>query len=84
LPEGSPAKIAREGRNDLERSAIAQVPQIADVMVALRCEGAWLSRMSGSGATCFGLFEDGESCEAASAAIAQAQPDWWQMKGQLR
>ena len=45
----------REGRNDLEAPAIALVPEIGDVLDALA--GATLARMSGSGATCFGLFD---------------------------
>lgn len=84
LPHGPPSVIAREGRNDLEAPAIAQAPVIRDVLAALTGEGAWLARMSGSGATCFGLFTDATQRDAASEAIGARQPGWWQMTGDLR
>ena len=40
-------------------------------------QGALLSRMSGSGATCFGLFQNGTEAERAAAAIRAAHPGWW-------
>lgn len=80
LPDGPASKIAAEGRNDLEASAIALVPQIADVLDALR-DGATLARMSGSGATCFALYASEADRDAAAAALP---PDWWQMSGKLR
>ena len=65
-------------RNDLEAPALAIAPQIADVLSALRAApGIKLARMSGSGATCFGLFEDQASAQAAAQTIAQAHPGWW-------
>lgn len=69
-------------RNDLEAPASALVPEIGDVLSAL-C-GARLARMSGSGATCFGLYDSGEARDAAAAAIAQANPVWWQLSTRLR
>lgn len=75
----------REGRNDLEAAAIALVPQIGEVLDALRQQdGVILARMSGSGATCFGLFETPAHRDAACATIANDQPDWWIMAAQLR
>jgi len=62
-------------RNDLEAPAIAAQPVIADVLQTLRESGAGLARMSGSGATCFGLYPD--SKKAAHAALALARPGWW-------
>jgi len=62
-------------RNDLEEPAMTQVPAIADALAALRQAGAGLARMSGSGATCFGLFAD--AAEATRAAAALARPGWW-------
>ena len=51
----------REGRNDLEAPAIGLVPQIATVLAWLRVQpGATFARMSGSGATCFALFDERE------------------------
>lgn len=64
-------------RNDLEAPATALVPGIAEVLAALRAEGAALARMSGSGATCFGLFLRMADAEAAAAAMARARPGWW-------
>lgn len=62
-------------RNDLEPPAIALAPIIADVLAALRGAGAALARMSGSGATCIGLFTD--PADAARAASALRRPGWW-------
>jgi 4-diphosphocytidyl-2-C-methyl-D-erythritol kinase len=72
----------REGRNDLEAPAIALVPEIADVLDWLRrCEGANFVRMSGSGATCFALFEDEASRDLAEAAVPG---NWWRLATFLR
>ncbi|HEY0012261.1 MAG TPA: 4-(cytidine 5'-diphospho)-2-C-methyl-D-erythritol kinase [Allosphingosinicella sp.] len=74
---------ALEGsRNDLEPPAIALIPEIAEILGAL-C-GARFARMSGSGATCFGLYESGEARDAAAAAIRAAFPQWWQLSTRLR
>jgi 4-diphosphocytidyl-2-C-methyl-D-erythritol kinase len=72
----------REGRNDLEAPAIALVPQIADVLSWLGEQpGVALTRMSGSGATCFGLFAD----EASRDAAAEACPsEYWHLATFLR
>ncbi|MBV7407955.1 4-(cytidine 5'-diphospho)-2-C-methyl-D-erythritol kinase [Maritimibacter sp. DP1N21-5] len=65
-------------RNDLEAPAIAAAPIIADVIASLAAlPGARLARMSGSGATCFALFDTREAADAAAATLAQAQPEWW-------
>ena len=65
-------------RNDLEAPAIALAPVIADVKAALVAQdGCLLARMSGSGATCFGLFAGQAPAEAAARAIRAAQPGWW-------
>ena len=66
-----------ECRNDLQPPAIALLPQIADCLAALEAAGAALSRMSGSGATCFGLFADAAAAQAAADAIAAENPGWW-------
>jgi 4-diphosphocytidyl-2-C-methyl-D-erythritol kinase len=64
--------------NDLERPARAQVPVIAQVLDRLNAEsGCLLSRMTGSGGTCFGLFEDDIATQRAADAIAQEKPAWW-------
>ncbi|MEM7700424.1 MAG: 4-(cytidine 5'-diphospho)-2-C-methyl-D-erythritol kinase [Pseudomonadota bacterium] len=84
LPTGSARTIALEGRNDLDAPALALCPVIGEVIAALEGTEAWLSRMSGSGATCFALFDTVEQCEAAQAQIAQIHPQWWMLGGKLR
>ncbi len=65
-------------RNDLEAPAMSLAPVIGTVRKALSVQpGCLLARMSGSGATCFGLFATEASAEAARRDIARAQPDWW-------
>lgn len=81
LPTGNLRTIALDGRNDLEAPALALVPQIGEVLAALRATGAWLVRMSGSGATCFALFDDTAARDAAQAAMPGA---WWTLAGALR
>jgi len=81
LPTGDLRTIAVVGRNDLEPGAIALVPQIADVLGHLRGSGAWLVRMSGSGATCFALYDTPTGRDAAAAALPAA---WWHLAGRLR
>mgnify|MGYP005992837127 FL=1 len=71
-------------RNDLQRPAIAQCPAIADILTELGGLGPWLARMSGSGATCFALFDAPAERDAAAAAIAVRHPGWWQMTVALR
>ena len=81
MPEGTTRTIALEGRNDLEVPALALVPQIGDVLAALRATGAWLVRMSGSGATCFALYDTLAARDAAQAAMPAS---WWTLAGKLR
>jgi 4-diphosphocytidyl-2-C-methyl-D-erythritol kinase len=65
-------------RNDLEAPALAVEPSIGEVLAGLRGQpGCRLARMSGSGATCFGLFERGAEARAAAARIGRAAPGWW-------
>jgi 4-diphosphocytidyl-2-C-methyl-D-erythritol kinase len=65
-------------RNDLEPAAIKLQPVIARVLAALRGQaGCDLARMSGSGATCFGLFTSARAAAAAARNLAKAQPRWW-------
>jgi len=81
LPQGTVREIALAGRNDLEAPAIGLCPVIADVLAALRATDPWLARMSGSGATCFALYDSEDARDAAAARIS---PDWWRMAGKLR
>ncbi len=71
-------------RNELTEAAIGLVPEIAAVLSALsRLPGALISRMSGSGATCFALFADRALAERACAALGAAEPRWWCAAGCL-
>lgn len=83
---GDPAGRAKllAARNDLQRAAIAQCPAIVDVLTALGALSPWLARMSGSGATCFALFDALAERDAASVKLAASHPHWWQMAGALR
>lgn len=65
-------------RNDLEAPAMALAPVIGTVRDALAAQpGCALARMSGSGATCFGLFADAGAAAAAAGAVQAAHPEWW-------
>jgi 4-diphosphocytidyl-2-C-methyl-D-erythritol kinase len=72
----------REGRNDLESSARSLVPEIADVLAALG--GAGIARMSGSGATCFGLYATAGERDAAASSSPVERPGWWTLASRLR
>jgi len=65
-------------RNDLEEPARRIQPVIGEVLRAL-CDlpGALFARMSGSGATCFGIFADDDCCVRAAALLKNAHPGWW-------
>ena len=72
----------REGRNDLEAPARTLVPAIGEVLDWLnQRDGANFIRMSGSGATCFALFN---SEDARNAAAAACPPEWWHLATFLR
>jgi 4-diphosphocytidyl-2-C-methyl-D-erythritol kinase len=64
-------------RNDLEPVALAMQPAIGRALSVLNRAGAGFARMSGSGATCFGLFETGNVAKRAAAEIRSRQPDWF-------
>ena len=72
----------RAARNDLEPAALRLVPQIGDVLDALSAlPGCLLARMSGSGATSFGIFETAAAAAAAASGIRRS--DWWTWGGAL-
>ena len=65
-------------RNDLETPARKLQPVIGEVLAAIAAlPGALLSRMSGSGATCFGIFADQDCCQRAAQTLKAAVPGWW-------
>ena len=82
LPEFADASTLvtylRDTGNDLEAPAKSLAPVIAECLSALSREpGCLLARMSGSGATCFGIFEAEEAAAATRQKIAAAHPGWW-------
>ena len=71
-------RALKKGRNDMEDAACVLAPVIGHVLAVLGgARGCRLARMSGSGATCFALFESCRQAGAAAKAIAQGHPDWW-------
>ena len=71
-------------RNDLQSAAISLAPEISQVLnsisATLNCQ---LARMSGSGATCFGLYDTSRQAEKAAKALLAERPDWWVVATQL-
>jgi 4-diphosphocytidyl-2-C-methyl-D-erythritol kinase len=85
LADLPPLASARQGRNDLEAPAKALAPAIGKVLERLgESDGLILARMSGSGATCFALFETERQRDAASARLAASNPGWWRLASRLR
>lgn len=88
LPPASAADLAlrlKQGRNDLEAPARFLCPAIDPVLAALRAQGGCLlARLSGSGATCFGLFAEARHADIAARNIARAEPHWWSVFSRLR
>ena len=70
--------------NDLEAPATRLQPAIGEVLAALNAtNGAWLARMSGSGATCFAIYENTAEAQRASQKIQLDRPTWWVHAGIL-
>jgi 4-diphosphocytidyl-2-C-methyl-D-erythritol kinase len=84
LANGDPLASAMSGRNDLEAPALGLAPVIRNVLEVLAAQpGVILSRMSGSGATCFALFDSEGARSTASAFVAATHPDWWCLESAL-
>ena len=84
IGDGPILDIARSGRNDLQPPALAIAPVIREVLASLeQMPGATLVRMSGSGATCFALFDSAAARASAAAALAREHPTWWQLETAL-
>ncbi|MEO0356835.1 MAG: 4-(cytidine 5'-diphospho)-2-C-methyl-D-erythritol kinase [Pseudomonadota bacterium] len=70
-------------RNDLQAPAIALCPVVQDVLDALDASGADVTRMSGSGATCFGLFKNPAEAASACDALKARHRNWWISAGRI-
>jgi 4-diphosphocytidyl-2-C-methyl-D-erythritol kinase len=71
-------------RNDLTDAAIAVTPEIKDVLVAIaHTKDCRLNRLSGSGATCFGVYDSAEAAQAAAEMLQRNYPGWWVEKTAL-
>ncbi len=77
------ADYFKSNRNDLENPAREIAPVIGEVLSVIAAQGALRTRMSGSGATCFGLFADDKMAEEAATKIANNHPDWWVTKARI-
>jgi 4-diphosphocytidyl-2-C-methyl-D-erythritol kinase len=82
MPVGGARAIMMGGRNDLEAPARSLCPIISDVLDALTDTDPMIVRMSGSGATCFALYDVPD--HAAQADLAMISRGWWTMTGRLR
>jgi 4-diphosphocytidyl-2-C-methyl-D-erythritol kinase len=72
----------RHGRNDLEQAAAQAAPQIGGIIAWLSAQpGADCVRMSGSGATCFALFDSESNRDRAAIAVPR---EWWRLPTRLR
>jgi 4-diphosphocytidyl-2-C-methyl-D-erythritol kinase len=69
--------------NDLFEPACDLMPEIRGVITELEKTDCLLARMSGSGATCFGLYADRAAARRASSALLMANPDWWVVPAHL-
>lgn len=78
------ADYFKSNRNDLEKPARQIAPVIGETLSAIAANGALRTRMSGSGATCFGLFADDKTAEEAAAKLANDHPTWWVKKARIQ
>jgi 4-diphosphocytidyl-2-C-methyl-D-erythritol kinase len=77
-------EVLAENSNDLEVPALRIAPVIGEVLAALNAtNGAWLARMSGSGATCFAIYENTPEAQRAAQKIRLDHPQWWVHAGVL-
>ncbi len=78
------AELLRARRNDLTQAALGLVPAVGETLDALASSpGCLLARMSGSGATCFGLYADELQARAAGQWISGRRPEWWLLPTRL-
>ncbi len=81
--KGLAAALQTRG-NDLTEAAITVTPAIRDVLAAIAStENCLLARLSGSGATCFGIYAGASEAEAARRAVLAANPAWWAIAARI-
>ncbi len=80
----SPKEFLQRQSNDLDAAACHLVPEIGPLLHDIsELSGCWLSRMSGSGATCFGLFDGADQATEAVSELQRKYPTYWMQKGIL-
>lgn len=84
LGEGTVMAVARSGRNDLQKPAVALVPILTDMLQMLDESQPIMAQMSGSGATCFALYDTLAAAAEAERHCWQAADNIWTMKGEFR
>jgi 4-diphosphocytidyl-2-C-methyl-D-erythritol kinase len=77
-------EMVKSGRNDLQDAALALCPDINLILHALHNLSPQLSRMSGSGATCFAIFSSTQECETAQSYFIAEHAGFWTMMGKIR
>jgi 4-diphosphocytidyl-2-C-methyl-D-erythritol kinase len=77
MESGDWVEILSRLRNDLEEPARALVPEIAEISELIGSQGALLTRMSGSGATCFGIFASRQEAVQAAEKLRTIKPHWY-------
>ncbi len=76
------ARMLHERSNNLTEAACKIMPEIKDVLTELAAtQNCQLARMSGSGATCFGLYPNRSAAKQAAAQLFQKHPEWWVVSG---
>jgi 4-diphosphocytidyl-2-C-methyl-D-erythritol kinase len=70
--------------NDLEKPAISMLPLISEIIENLKNSGAKIAKMSGSGATCFGIFENKKTLDLAQKILSKKFPEFFIKKSQIR
>ena len=76
--------MAQSGRNDLQAAAMRLCPEIQVILETLKIFSPQLTRMSGSGATCFAVFASNQECETARSYISTEFPGYWTMSGTIK
>ncbi len=84
LPSGGMRDIALAGRNDLQTSAVSICPEIRKILGVLDDTEPYVARMSGSGASCFAIYQRHDVMAEAVQRLRSEQPGWWVAAGTIR